>query len=149
MAIAIAVGVAAQASAADVDPADRQQLLELAERMDKAWTAGDAEINAQLFAVDSTARFGADPLGDGREDIRRQFEGFFKDRPAGLRHVTSLERVEKLAQDLALWDAEVRVERQQAGGEWATLTRIRNVSVIVRQPDGWRIKAVRAFPVSP
>jgi uncharacterized protein (TIGR02246 family) len=149
MAMAIALSVAAPASAAEVDPADHQQLLQLAQRMDRAWSARDANANAQLFAADATARFGDDPLGDGREAIRQQFEGFFKDRPAGLRHVTRIERVKQLDQDLAIWDAEVRVERQQANGHWAILTRIRNISVIVRQSDGWRIKAVRAFPVAP
>ena len=146
LALAFAV-MATPALAAEPDPADRQQLLQLAERMDQAWTAGDADANARLFAADATARFGGDPLGEGREAIRLQFEGFFKDRPAGLRHVTGIERIERLGRGLALWDAEVRVERQQASGQWATLTKIRNVTVAVRQRDGWRIKSVRAFPV--
>ena len=114
LAMSLGVTLAAQAPAADLGPMDRQQLERLAQRMDHAWTAGDANANAQLFAADATARFGDDPLGDGREAIRQQFEGFVKDRPAGLRHVTKLERLEPLANDLALWDAEVRVERQQA-----------------------------------
>jgi uncharacterized protein (TIGR02246 family) len=149
MAMGIAFTLAAQASAAEVGPTDRQQLLQLAQRMDRAWTAGDANANARLFVADATARFGTDPLGEGREAIRQQFEGFFKDRPAGLRHVTSVERIERIAPDFAMWDAEVRVERQRADGRWVALTRIRNVSLVVRQPDGWRIQAVRAFPVSP
>ena len=145
----MAMAVCAPASAADVESSDRQQLLQLAQRMDDAWTAGDAGANAQLFATDATARFGEEALAEGRDAIRRQFMGFFKDRPAGLRHVTNIERAERLADDLAMWDAEVRVERQQADGQWVTVTRIRNVSLVVRQPDGWVIKAVRAFPVSP
>lgn len=148
IAMATVVCAAAQASAADVGPEDRRQLLRLAQHMDRAWTAGDAKGNAHLFAVDATARFGDEPLGEGRHAISQQFAGFFKDRPAGLRHVTRIERVEQLSHDLAMWDAEVRVERQQANGQWAALTRIRNVSLLVRQPDGWRIKAVRAFPVT-
>lgn len=149
VALAVAFNMAAHASAAEFEPADRQQLLQLAQHMDHAWTAGNATANAQLFAANATARFGDEPLGNGREAIREQFKGFFKDRPVGLRHVTKVERIERLAHDLAMWDAEVRVERQQAEGHWATLTRIRNVSLVVRQPDGWRIKAVRAFPVIP
>lgn len=146
--MAVAVSMAAQAPAAELAPADRQQLIQLAQRMDNAWTAGDADANAQLFAVDATARLGDDPLGEGRQAIVDQFQGFFKDRPAGLRHVTLVERIEQLADALAMWDAEVRVDRQQADGRWATLTKIRNVTIAVRQPDGWRIKAVRAFPVA-
>lgn len=145
--MALAFSLAAQAAAAEPTSADNQQLLQLALRMDQAWTAGDADANAQLFAVNATARFGDDPLGDGREAIRKQFEGFFTDRPQGLRHVTKIERIERLAEDLAIWDAEVRVERLQADKQWATLTRIRNVTIAVRQQEGWRIKAVRAFPV--
>ena len=137
----------APAQAAEPSPTDRTALVQLADRMDRAWTAADVDANADLFASDASARFDADPLGEGREAIRRQFTTFFKDRPTGLRHVTNIERIDLLAPDLALWDAEVRVERQQSTGEWATLTRIRNVTVAVRQPDGWRVKAVRAFPV--
>ena len=138
---------AASALAAEPSPGDRAALLRLAERMDHAWTVADADANAELFASDATARFDADPLGSGREAIREQFRAFFKDRPAGLRHVTTIERVELLAPDFALWDAEVRVERRQAAGVWMTLTRIRNVTLAVRQFDGWRIKTVRAFPI--
>lgn len=147
LAMAFALNMASLAPAAELAPADRQHLLQLAQDMDDAWTSGDANANAQLFADDATARFGEDPLGDGKGAIRRQFEGFFRDRPAGLRHVTKIERIERLTSDLAMWDAEVRVERQQAGGQWTTLTRIRNFTVAVRRPEGWRIKAVRAFPV--
>ncbi len=147
LAIGIALLASAPAFAVEPPPADRVALLELAERMDRAWTAADADANALLFAETATARFGEDTLGEGREAIRRQFIGFFKDRPAGLRHVTRIERVEQLGADLALWDAEVRVERQTARGREA-LTRICNLSVLVRQPDGWRVQAVRAFPVS-
>lgn len=143
----IAVFLAAPAFSAEPTPRDRAELRQLAERMDLAWTAADADANAELFASDATARFDTDPLSQGREAIRRQFQAFFKDRPAGLRHVTNIERVELLAPDLALWDAEVRVERRQAMGDWMTLTRIRNVALVHRQSDGWRIKAARAFPI--
>lgn len=143
----LALIVAMPAQAAQPSPADRQKLLQLADRMDAAWTAADADGNAELFAPQATARFGDDPLGDGRDAIRAQFRGFFKDRPAGLRHVTKIERIEQLNPDLALWDAEVRVERKQASGAWAVLTRIRNVTLVGRQSDGWRVRAVRAFPV--
>lgn len=128
-------------------PTDHQQLRQLAAQMDRAWTAGDAEANAQLFANDATARFGNDQLAVGRGAILAQFQSFFKDRPAGLRHVTRIERIERLADDLALWDAEVRVEGQRPPGQWVTLTRIRNVTIAGRGHEGWRIRSVRAFPV--
>ena len=147
LATALALTLASPAPAATLAPMDHHQLLQLAQGMDHAWTAGDANANAIFFAIDATARFGDDPLGLGQGAIRSQFEGFFKDRPAGLRHVTKIERIEQLSPDLAMWDAEVRVERQQEGGQWSTLTRIRNVTIVSRQSDGWRIKAVRAFPV--
>lgn len=147
LAIGIAVMSAASAHAADITPADRASLMKLAYRMDRAWTAADVEANAELFTADATARFGDDPLGSGREAIRNQFEGFFKDRPAGLRHVTAIDRIQSLAPGLAMWDAEVRVERRDDSGSWQVLTRIRNVTIAARQADGWRIQAVRAFPV--
>jgi len=147
LALVIALGVASQAPAAELARSDREQLLRLAQRMDEAWTAGDPEANAKLFVPHATARFGDDALGEGREAILSQFAGFFKDRPPGLRHVTNIERTEPLADDLVMWDAEVRVESRQADGRWSTLTRIRNVTIAVRQPDGWRIRDVRAFPV--
>ena len=147
--VAMAGSVASGVCAAEPAASDRQQLLQLADRMDCAWTNGDAEANAQLFASDATARFGNDPLGIGRAAILAQFQSFFKDRPAGLRHVTKIERLERLADDLALWDAEVRVEIQRPSSQWVTLTTIRNVTIAIRQQDGWRIQSVRAFPVLP
>jgi uncharacterized protein (TIGR02246 family) len=147
LALSATLVVVTPAFSAEPSRDDRAALLQLAQRMDRAWTVADADANAELFASGATARFDADPLGQGREAIRQQFQAFFKDRPSGLRHVTAIERVELLASDLALWDAEVRVARRQATGGWATLTRIRNVTIAVRQRDGWRIQAVRAFPV--
>jgi uncharacterized protein (TIGR02246 family) len=145
--LAGALVLTATSPAAQPKAADREKLLRLAERMDRAWTAADADANADLFATNATARFGDDPLGEGREAIRDQFRTFFKDRPPGLRHVTRIERIEQLGHGFATWDAEVRVERLQANGEWSALSRIRNVTLAVRQPDGWRIRMVRAFPV--
>ena len=132
---------------AEPSATDERELRQLASRMDGAWTAADAEANAELFATNATARFAEEPLGAGRDAIRDQFRAFFKDRPPGLRHLTNIERIELIAANLAMWDAEVRVERRQANGEWAPLTRIRNVTLVVRQLDGWRIQAVRAFPL--
>lgn len=148
IAIGTAVMFATPANASMLSPSDRASLTQLAERMDRAWTASDVEANAALFTIDATARFGDDPLGEGREAIRGQFEAFFKNRPIGLRHVTAIERVDRLGPGLAMWDAEVRVEQQQAAGDWKILARIRNVTIVERQSDGWRIRAVRAFPVS-
>ena len=147
LALCIVIMAPAPAYATEPAPADRQALFQLAEKLDRAWTAGDAHANAELFASNATARFGDDPVGEGRDAIRNQFRGFFKDRPAGLRHITAIERVEQLAPNLATWDAEIRVERQQSAGSWETLTKIRNVTIVVRQSDGWRIQTVRAFPV--
>lgn len=145
--VGAALAAAAPVQAAEPSPVDQLALRQLANRMDQAWTAADADANAELFAYDATARFAAEPIGAGRDAIRDQFRTFFKDRPAGLRHVTSIERIEQLAANLVMWDAEVRVEGKQANGEWATLTTIRNVTLVARQPDGWRIQTVRAFPI--
>lgn len=149
MTLCAALFLAVPALAAKPSTGDQIALLQLAERMDHAWTAADSDANARLFALDATARFDTDPLGQGREAIRSQFKAFFEGRPAGLRHVTRIERIDLLAPDLAMWDAEVRVEREQPAGRWTTLTRIRNVTIAVRQQDGWRIRAVRAAPIHP
>ena len=145
--LAVAFASVVPADSSELAPADRHALLELASRMDSAWTAADAEANAELFTRDATARFGEDPLGQGRDEIRAQFKSFFKERPSGLRHLTTIERIEPIDRDRVLWDAEIRVEAKQPQGTWVSLTRIRNVTLAVRQPDGWRIHAVRAFPV--
>lgn len=147
LAFVATIALAAPVHAAQPSAADRAAFEQIAERMDEAWTAANADANAELFADDATAHFGDDLPGSGREQIRGQFQSFFKDRPAGLRHVTKIERIERLGSDFAMWDAEVRVERQLGGGGWETLTRIRNLTVVVRKPEGWRIQAVRAFPV--
>lgn len=132
---------------AEPSVADTQALNHLAARMDEAWTGADPEANANLFVPDATARFGDEPLEQGRDAIRRQFESFFKDRPPGLRHVTRIERIERVGSSHALWDALVLVERKGPSGTWEPLTRIRNVTLAVRHADGWRVQAVRAVPL--
>lgn len=148
LAVGTAIILASPANSAPASIEDRQLLEQLAKRMDHAWNDADVDANAALFTVDATARFGGDPLGEGREAIRNQFVTFFKDRPPGLRHVTTIERVEQLGPGLAMWDAEVRVERRRPTGEWEPLTRIRNVTVAERHPEGWQVRAVRAVPVA-
>ena len=143
-----ALMVASAASGAELAQSDRQAILRLAEAMDRAWTAGDVNANAKLFTPNATARFGHEPLGQGREAIRLQFQAFFKDRPAGLRHVTRIEHIEQIGPDLAQWDAEVRVERRGLSGNWETVSRIHNVTLAVRQQDGWRVRSVRAHPAT-
>jgi uncharacterized protein (TIGR02246 family) len=143
---AFSTAATSPASAAEPNAADRAALLALAESMDRAWTAADVEANATLFTPDATARFGTEPLGRSRAAIRAQFQSFFAGRPPNLRHVTRIERLEQLAPDLALWDAEVRVEQRQQDGTWRALTTITNVTVAARIANGWAIKAVRAFP---
>ena len=146
-ACAVALVAATAAQGAEPSPRDRQALVALAAQMDQRWNQADADASAALFAADASARFGEDPLAQGREAIRAQFRSFFKDRPTGLRHVTSIERIEQFDANHALWDAEVRVDRRQADGQWQTLTRIRNVTVAERQAGGWRVLAVRAVPL--
>ena len=147
LAIAAALACSPPAYSAAPSQSDWLALEELASRMDREWTRADADASARLFAPNASARFGEDPLADGRDAIRAQFREFFKDRPPALRHVTKIERIEEINADHALWDAEVRVEREQADGTWQVLTRIRNVTVAVRGREGWRVLAVRAVPV--
>ena len=139
--------LATPAFAAAPQPADQAALEQLARQMDDAWGAADVNANAAVFSEKATARFGEEPLVEGRNAIREQLRSFFKDRPTGLRHVTKIERIDQISPDLATWDAEVRVERQQFTGTWATLTLIRSVMLVAREADGWRIRSVRAFPV--
>lgn len=147
MIVALLLSVAMPALSAPPPSETQIALRELAADMDNAWTAGDVDANAELFAEDATGRFGEDPLGEGREAIRAQFREFFTGRPAGLRHVTYIERIDSLTSELAQWDAEVRVERQGADGQWTALSRIRSVVLARHTADGWRVRMVRAFPL--
>ncbi|HEV2569681.1 YybH family protein [Sphingomonas sp.] len=143
----VALAMAQLARAAEPSAVDRAALLALADKMDRAWTAADVNENSALFSADATARFGNDPLGEGREAIQDQFRTFFADRPPNLRHVTRIDHIELLSPDLAMWDAEVSVEQRQPSGAWLVQTRIQNLTLATRQPQGWKVRAVGAFPV--
>ncbi len=147
LAIIFVLTFCAPTLAAEPQTAERLAQEQLARKVDEAWTAGDVDANAALFTADATGRLGDDPLGEGREALRAQFRSFFKDRPAGLRHVTNIERIDQLTPDLAMWDAKVSIERLQPSGSWSVANGFQSVVVTVREPSGWRIRTIRGFPV--
>lgn len=127
--------------------ADEQALLALAANADAAWDARDVDGMTALYEEGATLRMGGGKVVEGQQAIRTQFQSAFAARQATMRHVTTIDRNELIAPDLAISDAGVRVEQQQPDGSWLTVRSFRNVSLARRGPDGWRLRTVRAIPI--
>jgi uncharacterized protein (TIGR02246 family) len=141
-------GLASLAQAAEPAPADVAALTALARAADAAWDAADAPRMSGLYTPDASLMVGG--TGDvrgGREAVSAYFGEAFANRPAVMRHVTEVRRADLLAPDLALTDNFVRVEVRQADGAWREARRFHTVSLAERTAAGWRLRAVRAFPL--
>ena len=140
--------LAAPALAEVPSPAEQAALKALAAAADAAWNAKDVERMTAAYTDNGSLRLGGTPAIEGREAIRAQFRSAFAARQGTLRHITSVDRAELIRPDLALSDAGVRIEQQQADGSWTLVRAFRNVSIAAKGPQGWRLQTVRAFPVA-
>jgi uncharacterized protein (TIGR02246 family) len=146
--MAIAAGLlATSALAAPPSRADQAALERLAAENDAAWDAANAEVISNQYAIDGNLKLGGTDLNDGRAAIQSYFERSFARRPAGLRHVSQVERIDMVTPNTAFADAHVRLERENADGSRTLLREFRNHSVLVRDGSTWRIRAVRSHPV--
>lgn len=145
---AIVASMAAPAAAEAPAGLDMAALKALADAADSAWNDKDADRMAAAYDARGTLRLADGGEINGREAIRAFFRDNFARRREVFRHVTEIEAADLIRPDLALSDATVRVERQRPDGGWETVRRFRNLSLAVRGPDGWRLRAVRAQPVA-
>lgn len=141
--------LAAAAHAAPPNPADARALMKLGADNDAFWDAADAEKISSHYAIDGTLRVGDSETYEGRDAVRGYFRTSFANRPAGLHHVSQVDRIDMLTKDVALADAHVRVERANPDGSRTLLREFRNLSVLVREGKAWRFRAIRALPLPP
>lgn len=139
---------AAPAFAQPPSPADQAALKALATEADAAWNAGNAARMTAAYADNGSLRLGNAPAIEGQAAIRAQFDTAFAARRGTMRHVTSVDRIELIRPDLAVSDAAVSIEQQQADGNWRPVRAFRNVSIAARGPRGWRLQTVRAVQVA-
>ena len=146
---AAAFGLASAAAAVPPTEPDRIALHRLAAENDAAWTAKDAATISGQYVADGSARVGHDsgPVA-GREALRAFFAANFARRQPGFRHVTELDHIEMIGADAASADAKVRVERVNAAGGWELVREFRTNGLVVRDGGGWRMRSVRAHPLS-
>jgi uncharacterized protein (TIGR02246 family) len=127
---------------------DDAALRQLGAAADAAWDARDADRMATYYADDASLLVGG---AGGEQHGRAQVQGYYQRAFAGrsgiLRHVSEIRSLQMLGPDLALTDVWVRVEARQPDGSWKVVRTFNNVSVAAREADGWKLRAVRAYPV--
>lgn len=147
-AAAAALAASAAVAAAPPTAADRAALDAVASASDVAWNVRDARALSRHYAEDGSLRLSNMPAArTGRDAIQAYFEQSFAQRAGTLRHVTSLDGIEMLTPNLALTDARVEVQQQQPDGSWKLVRAFRNASLAERDGGGWKIRAVRAYPI--
>lgn len=145
----LAYGSSEPALAAPPSNEDRRALEQLAADNDAAWGAKDvATISSQYVEAGSVRVSPQAQVIEGREPVISFFDGAFAGRQGVHRHITHLDHIELIAPDMALADAAVRVERQEANGAWTLVRRFRSVTVAVRHGRDWKLRAVRAIPLN-
>ena len=136
-----------QAVAAPLGDGDRSALERLAAANDAAWGSKDVAALAGQYTSDGTVRVSPQaPVIAGKTSVTKFFSEAFARRNGVHRHITNLDHIELITPDMALADAGVRVERQEADGSWSLVRTFRNLSVAVRETDGWKLRSVRAIP---
>jgi ketosteroid isomerase-like protein len=148
-ALAAASFIAAPALSATVAVSDRAALERLKDANDDAWNRRDAATITSQYVPSATVRVapGAD-LVAGRDAIGRFFAAAFARRQGEFRHVTSLAHIEPLDESTVLSEGDVRVEKLESNGDWALVRRFRTISIAVRDNGSWKLRLVRAIPVS-
>lgn len=141
---AIAACLSQPVHAAPPSEADRAALQAVADRLDRVWDAGDAAAVTAMYTDDGSVRLDGRPFEQGRDAVRRYFDGTIARRPAGVRHRTRFENIDMLTPDLALVDTHVRIERPGQDGAMETLAAFHNQTIAQRDGDSWRFRAVRA-----
>ncbi|WP_374473916.1 nuclear transport factor 2 family protein [Arenimonas sp.] len=126
---------------------DRATLLAMAAESDAHWDAADAGRLAAMFAPDADFRLADRVAFDSREGILDYFTRSFAGRPAGMHHVTEIVALREVAPGVVMADGHVRLERETADGGRELLRRFVNHTLVVRDGDGWRFKALRAHPL--
>lgn len=137
------------AAAAPVTPKDEAALRALGAAADAAWNAKDARQMGGYYAEDASLLVGGVALPEqvGRANIESYFQRAFASRVGDLRHVSEIHNLQMIGPDLAFTDVLVRVESRRPDGGWQVVRRFNNVSISERTGDGWRLRAVRAFPI--
>jgi uncharacterized protein (TIGR02246 family) len=147
LALTFAMIAAAPAIAGPPTEADAVALRALAADADEAWNAADAERMSGYYAGDATLQVtGRGEQFIGRDAIRAFMAQAFAARAGVFRHVTEVRRMDAVSPDLVFTDADVRVEQRQADGSWKLARTFGNVSIAAREGQGWRLRAVRAWP---
>lgn len=127
--------------------AARDSATALLQATDTAWNKKDGRAMAALFTDDGSFRMPGMSAVAGRNKLEQLFSDSFADRPVGLRHVTHLEHVEQLDPSTALAEADVAIEQRDDKGAWKPVKEFHSVFLITRTRDGWKLRAMRSFPV--
>ena len=139
----------AAAQAAPASAEDETALRALAAVIDGAWDRKDINLISASYSEDATLLVGgAGQLQQGRPAVQAYFQKTFAQRAGVMRHVSELRGIDMLGPDLAVTDIRVRVEAQQPDGGWKEVRRFDNLSMAVREGGAWKLRLVRAFPVS-
>lgn len=138
------LAVAAHAAAPALSPADREAILAIASDGDVAWNARDAKALAATFTVDGHNRILRTPIDlRGRDAIEAYFTNSLSKVEAGLRHRTVVDAITAVADDVAVADIRVALERTEANGSITVVRRFSGTAVVVRDGDAWKIRVNR------
>lgn len=128
--------------------ADDAAVRSLWSTLDATWNERDAQRFGDLFTTDATFVFvDRRQTMEGRATIRERFEERFPQLADDLRHRTTVHRIHTVNPDVLAVDGGVEILRLglEEGTEPATLRTYAIFAVMLRTPEGWRIRALRVY----
>ena len=144
-----AIAFAAPVSAATVSATDRAALEQLKAANDSAWNRKDAATMQAQYVAEATIRVAPQAeLVIGQQAVGDFFKAAFARRQGDFRHITSLAHMDALDGDTVLSEGDVRVEKREGNGNWTLVRRFRTISIAVRHGTEWKLRSVRAIPLS-
>lgn len=135
-----------ESRAADLADREMRALRALATEADARWDRRDAEGLAALYADAATLQVAGGRTVEGHEGIHGYFVDSFAGMDPSLRHVTRLVGLREVAPGVVFADGQVRLERIEPDGSRALVRYFVNHTLVVREGDRWKLKAVRAHP---
>lgn len=116
--------------------------------LDEHWNGRDSQSFSDVFTANASLQFvDAGVTLEGSEAILQHFSKQFPTFPPEIRHETSVDKVRRVASDVNVVDATVRILRHTTGNE-EDMTLLRTFSVFAVMLDtaeGWRIHMLRAY----
>lgn len=130
-------------------PAYEQLARALAREFDDAWDARDVARFVSFFTEDGDMNFFTLNMHmRGRDEIARTYTKIFSQLEPSVIHRSTINEIHWIADDVMLLDTTTDIMKSDASGADTVMRRHIAANIVIKKPDGWRIRALRIWSES-